>query len=86
MPGSVFIVDTFTSVPFRGNPAADPVTGSVHSVLAGFWKAKLGKEMLTAYQASLRGGEIFVKSFEERVELGGKSVIVLRGDWDNKIV
>ncbi len=63
----------------------DPVTGSVHSVLAGFWKARLGKERLTAYQASSRGGEVFVKSFEDRVELGGKSVIVLRGEWNSKI-
>jgi PhzF family phenazine biosynthesis protein len=62
----------------------DPVTGSVHSVLAAFWKVRLGKEMLTAYQASSRGGEVFVKSFEERVELGGKSVVVLRGEWISK--
>ncbi len=58
----------------------DPVTGSVHSVLAGFWKERLGKDILTAYQASSRGGEIFVKAFEERVALGGNSVIrQLRG-------
>jgi len=63
----------------------DPVTGSVHSVLAGFWQARLGKEMLTAYQASSRGGEVFVKSFKDSVELGGKSVIVLKGEWNNKI-
>jgi len=62
----------------------DPVTGSVHSVLATFWKARLGKEMLTAYQASSRGGEVFVKSFEEQVELGGKSVIVMRGEWNSE--
>jgi len=63
----------------------DPVTGSVHSVLAGFWKARLGKDVLSAYQASSRGGEVFVKSFEDHVELGGKSVIVLKGEWNNKI-
>ncbi len=60
----------------------DPVTGSVHSVLAGFWKERLGMEILTAYQASARGGEVFVKSLEDRVELGGKSVIVLRGEME----
>lgn len=58
----------------------DPVTGSVHSVLAGFWEERLGKKSLTAYQASFRGGEVFVKSFAEKVELGGKSVIVLKGE------
>jgi PhzF family phenazine biosynthesis protein len=30
----------------------DPVTGSVHSVLANFWKDRLNKTELTAYQAS----------------------------------
>ncbi len=58
----------------------DPVTGSVHSVLAGFWKSKLGKNELTAYQASERGGEVIVKAFEDKVELGGKVVTVLKGE------
>lgn len=58
----------------------DPVTGSVHSVLAGFWKNKLGKNELTAYQESERGGEIEVKAFDDKVELGGRATIVLKGE------
>jgi len=58
----------------------DPVTGSVHSVLAGFWKTKLNKINLIAYQASKRGGEVYVSSSNNKVELGGKSTIVIEGN------
>lgn len=58
----------------------DPVTGSVHSVLAGFWKERLNKNNLKAYQASARGGELLIQSFEDKVEIGGKTVIVLQGE------
>ena len=58
----------------------DPVTGSVHSVLAGFWKDRLGKNELTAYQASERGGEVFVKAFASSVEIGGKAITILKGE------
>jgi PhzF family phenazine biosynthesis protein len=53
----------------------DPVTGSVHSVLAGFWKEKLGKMNLKAYQASQQGGEIFVTALHDKVQIGGKALI-----------
>jgi PhzF family phenazine biosynthesis protein len=58
----------------------DPVTGSVHSVLAGFWKQRSGKDMMRAYQASPRGGDVYVKAGNKYVELGGKSVLVLKGE------
>lgn len=54
----------------------DPVTGSVHSVLARFWEKRLQKSELVAWQASPNGGRLFVHSFNDRVELGGESVIV----------
>jgi PhzF family phenazine biosynthesis protein len=57
----------------------DPVTGSVHSVLAGYWKQRLRKSRLTVWQASERGGELYVTAFDTRVELGGKTVIVMQG-------
>lgn len=57
----------------------DPVTGSVHSVLARFWETKLNKISLVAYQASKRGGEVYVTSSETKIELGGKSIMVLEG-------
>ena len=58
----------------------DPVTGSVHAVLAGFWKERLGKNELTAYQASERGGEVFVKAFDNSVQIGGKAITILKGE------
>ena len=57
----------------------DPVTGSIHSVLGPFWQKRLGKHSMTAYQASTRGGEVFVRVNDQHVELGGESVIVLKG-------
>jgi PhzF family phenazine biosynthesis protein len=59
----------------------DPVTGSVHSVLAGFWKAKLEKVNLKAYQASQQGGEIFVTALHNKVQIGGKAVIRSMEEW-----
>lgn len=59
----------------------DPVTGSVHSVLAGYWANKLNKRQLKAYQASERGGEIYVTSFDNKVELGGEAVLVMEGSF-----
>ena len=58
----------------------DPVTGSVHSVLAGFWKERLHKDVFNVFQASERGGEILVKAFDDKVEIGGRCVVVLKGN------
>lgn len=57
----------------------DPVTGSVHSVLAGFWASRLNKTVMNVYQASLRGGELSVKLLHDHVEIGGKTVTILEG-------
>jgi len=57
----------------------DPVTGSAHTVLGPYWAAKLGKNRLTAYQASERGGEVLVEVTPERVKLTGQSVLVAEG-------
>jgi len=58
----------------------DPVTGSVHSVLGGFWKTRLNKTTLKAFQCSERGGELFVTAYGDKVELGGKTVTILKGE------
>ena len=58
----------------------DPVTGSVQSILGNFWKRKLGKENLRAFQASARGGELVINAFDDRVEIGGEAVIIMRGE------
>ncbi len=59
----------------------DPVTGSVHSVLAGYWANKLNKQQLKAYQASERGGELFVTNFDNKVEIGGQAVLTMEGSF-----
>ena len=58
----------------------DPVTGSAHCCLGPFWKAKLGRDEFRAYQASARGGEVYVRVAGDRVKLGGYAVTVMRGE------
>ncbi len=58
----------------------DPVTGSAHCFLAFIWGAKLGKETFHAYQASPRGGELWLQTQGERVILQGHAREYLRGE------
>ena len=58
----------------------DPVTGSVQTILGTFWKKRLNKEKLKAYQASPRGGEVRINAFEDHVEIGGEAVIIMKGE------
>jgi PhzF family phenazine biosynthesis protein len=58
----------------------DPVTGSVHSVLAGYWGSRLKKNSLVAYQASERGGEIHIFVAGDGVLIGGATRLVLKGE------
>ena len=58
----------------------DPVTGSAHCCLAPYWSARLGKQELTGFQASPRGGYVRVRHVGDRVKLGGRAVTVLRGE------
>ena len=58
----------------------DPVTGSAHCCLTPYWSAKLGKDAMTAFQASKRGGVVRVRLTGDRVKLGGEAVTVLRGE------
>ena len=58
----------------------DPVTGSAHCCLGPFWKTRLHKDALTAYQASARGGVVRLRVAGDRVILSGQAVTVLRGE------
>ena len=58
----------------------DPVTGSAHCSLAPYWATRLGKTSFTAWQASLRGGELQVTLRGDRVRLAGHAITVLRGE------
>ena len=59
--------------------AEDPVTGSIHTGLAPYWAARLGKKNLHAYQASHRGGHLFLELRGDRVIVSGYAVKYLEG-------
>jgi PhzF family phenazine biosynthesis protein len=54
----------------------DPVTGSAHCTLAGFWGERLGRDELVGEQASARGGIVRMRRAGQRVVLGGQAVTV----------
>lgn len=56
--------------------AEDPVTGSAHCTLAGYWQARTGRSMLVGYQASARGGTVRMRVAGDRVFLQGRAVTV----------
>jgi PhzF family phenazine biosynthesis protein len=58
--------------------AEDPVTGSAHCALAPYWSAKLGKPIVTGYQASARGGVVECEPRGDRVLLRGAAVTTMR--------
>jgi PhzF family phenazine biosynthesis protein len=58
----------------------DPVTGSAHCCLGPYWAERLGKDRLTGYQASQRGGVVRVRCVGDRVKLGGRAITVVRGE------
>ncbi|MEW2547731.1 PhzF family phenazine biosynthesis protein [Streptomyces sp. NPDC047002] len=58
----------------------DPVTGSAHTALAPFWSARLGRETLTGFQASARGGRVVTSLRGDRTLLTGTAVTVIDGE------
>ena len=57
----------------------DPVTGSAHAVAMPYWAERLGRDRLTAFQASARGGRLTCSLEGDRVVLGGSCVTVIEG-------
>ena len=53
----------------------DPVTGSVHCMIAPYWASRLGKTAIDAYQASARGGEMTCELQGDRVVILGKAAL-----------
>ena len=53
----------------------DPVCGSGHCHIVPYWAEKLGKDEITAYQASLHGGTLYCSMGGERVKLAGKAAL-----------
>ena len=62
----------------------DPVTGSAHCCLAPYWAKKLGKQEMVAYQASPRGGVVYVRVDGERVFLKGQAVTVFKAEMQTR--
>ncbi len=60
--------------------AEDPVTGSAHCLLAPYWAGVLNKDKMRAFQASARGGELWIRRERGRVLIGAQAVVVSRGE------
>lgn len=58
----------------------DPVCGSAHTTLIPYWAGRLNKNTLTALQLSSRGGELHCRLLNDRIELGGKAVMYMKGE------
>ena len=58
----------------------DPVTGSAHCTLIPYWAEKLGKTEFFARQISARGGELFCELRGDRVKIGGRAVLYMKGE------
>ena len=65
--------------PAKGIPE-DPVTGAAHCMLAPYWAKRLGKKEFRAFQASPRGGEIFCRLIDDRIQLQGECVFYMEGE------
>lgn len=57
----------------------DPVTGSAHSTLIPYWRARLRKAELVARQVSARGGTLYCTDLGAQVEICGAAAPYLEG-------
>jgi len=58
----------------------DPVTGSAHTTLIPYWSKRLNKKKLRAKQVSKRGGLLSCEDASDRVYIGGKAVLYMKGN------
>lgn len=57
------------------NVPEDPVCGSAHCGIVPMWAAKYGRNDITAYQASRRGGVLYCTDMGERIIIRGKAAL-----------
>jgi PhzF family phenazine biosynthesis protein len=57
----------------------DPVTGSTHCMLVPYWAERLGRNELSAFQCSARGGELSCRLDGERVKIAGHARHIASG-------
>lgn len=62
-----------------GGVDEDSFTGSAHAALTPFWTGRLGRNTLSAHQASARGGDAVCTLDGDRVWLAGGCVTVVEG-------
>lgn len=65
--------------PSAGIPE-DPVTGSAHCNIIPYWAGKMGKNKLSCYQASSRGGKLECELAGDRVLMTGECVLFMKGE------
>lgn len=58
----------------------DPVTGSTHCMIAPYWAHQLGKDHLSAFQASARGGQLSLQIDGNRVLIAGPASLYAIAD------
>ena len=58
----------------------DSVTGSAHAAIGPYWAARLGKTKLKAYQASARGGVLWLDVGQERLTISGHAVTYMKAE------
>jgi PhzF family phenazine biosynthesis protein len=58
----------------------DPVTGSAHAGIAPYWGERLNKRRLKAYQASARGGVLWLDIGEERLTISGHAITYMKAE------
>lgn len=59
----------------------DPVTGSIHTAVIPLWAERLEKDLITAYQASSRGGWLYGEILpNDRIEISGQAKLYMVAD------
>jgi len=58
----------------------DPVTGAAHCSLGPYWADRLGQTELIGHQLSRRGGIVRVRVQDDRVDLLGRALTVMRAE------
>ncbi|MEF9934994.1 MAG: PhzF family phenazine biosynthesis protein [Clostridium sp.] len=72
-PGHLFDCVSRSFAP-KLNVYEDPVCGSGHCHISPYWGRKLNKSRITAYQDSSRGGILYCKLNNNRVNISGEAI------------
>ncbi|MCK9170697.1 MAG: PhzF family phenazine biosynthesis protein [Treponema sp.] len=86
-PGGVCVTAKAQSFDFisrfftpQASISEDPVTGSAHCSLIPFWSERLGKQRMTALQASQRSGILYCENGQkDRVSVAGNARLYSKG-------